>query len=311
MKTLLYIRHFQIVVATLAMAALIGLALSPAVAEAQSAPSFNYGNTAVTVDLSVIEDGGYGPSRGLASPNLSFPGYSGQRLLMPGSGMPTSRLHHAVPEIVASPAKPTAPSAQLQPPTKPQSMAAPNPPKAAPKPKVIVETSPPPPPAAKPKPRPAADKAPPPPPSPAVTAKETPPVPPPAVTAKDPPRAASNPREQASRPPAHEATLPGRALRLIFAGSAAKISPEVQTQLKSLAGRLGKQTNLRLHLMSYAGGKKLSSSKARRLSLSRALSVRAFLIKNGVRSTRIDVRALGNKATDEPLNRVDVMVVTR
>jgi hypothetical protein len=45
--------------------------------------------------------------------------------------------------------------------------------------------------------------------------------------------------------------------------------------------------------------------------LSRALSVRAFLIKNGVRSTRIDVRALGNKATDEPLNRVDVMVVAR
>ena len=298
MRTLLYIRHFQIVVATLAMAALIGLALSPAVAEAQSAPSFNYGNAAVTVDLSVIEDGGYGPSRGLASPNLSFPGYSGQRLLMPGSGMPTSRLHHAVPEIVASPAKPTAPSAQLQPPAKPPSMAAPNPPKAAPKPKVIVETSPPPPPAAKPKPRPAADKAPPPPPS-------------PALTAKAPPRAASNPREQASRPPAQEATLPGQALRLTFAGSAAKISPEVQTQLKSLAGRLGKQTNLRLHLMSYAGGKKLSSSKARRLSLSRALSVRAFLIKNGVRSTRIDVRALGNKATDEPLNRVDVMVVAR
>lgn len=306
-----------------AMAALVGLALSPTGAEAQSTPSINYGNADVTVDLSVIEDGGYGPSRGFASPSLSFPGYSGRRLLMPGPGMPTSRLHLAVPGIAASPAKPTAPSVQSRPPAKPQSMpapvasaapatvpppppkvkkamAAPNPPKAAPKPKVIVEASPPPPPppAAKPKPAPAAEKAP-------------PPAPPPAVTAKKTPPAAPEPREQASRPPAQETTSPGRALRLAFAESAAKISPEVQTQLKSLAGRLEKQTDLRLQLMAYAGGKALSSSKARRLSLSRALSVRAFLIENGVRSTRIDVRALGNKTTDEPLNRVDVMVVAR
>ena len=104
---------------------------------------------------------------------------------------------------------------------------------------------------------------------------------------------------------------PGRALRLAFAEDAAKISSEVQTQLKTLVRQLEKQTDLRLQLMAYAGGKALSSSKARRLSLSRALSVRAFLIENGIRSTRIDVRALGNKTTDEPLNRVDVMVVAR
>lgn len=301
-----------------AMAALVGLALSPTGAEAQSTPSINYGNADVTVDLSVIEDGGYGPSQGFASPSLSFPGYSGRRLLMPGPGMPTSRLHLAVPGIAASLAKPAARSVQSQPPAKPQSMpvasaapatapppppkvkkamAAPKPPKAAPKPKVVVEASPPPP-AAKPKPAPAAKKAPPPAPPPTVTAKKTPPT-------------APKPREQASRPPAQESTSPGRALRLAFAESAAKISPEVQTQLKSLAGRLEKQTDLRLQLMAYAGGKALSSSKARRLSLSRALSVRAFLIENGVRSTRIDVRALGNKTTDEPLNRVDVMVVAR
>ena len=104
---------------------------------------------------------------------------------------------------------------------------------------------------------------------------------------------------------------PGRALRLAFAEDAANVSPEVQTQLKSLANRLREQAGLRLQLMAYAGGKALSSSKARRLSLSRALSVRAFLIENGIRSTHIDVRALGNKTTDEPLNRVDVMVVAR
>ena len=58
-------------------------------------------------------------------------------------------------------------------------------------------------------------------------------------------------------------------------------------------------------------GESLSSGKARRLSLSRALSVRSFLIENGVRSTRIDVRALGNKTAEEPSNRVDVTVAER
>jgi outer membrane protein OmpA-like peptidoglycan-associated protein len=47
------------------------------------------------------------------------------------------------------------------------------------------------------------------------------------------------------------------------------------------------------------------------LSLSRALSVRSYLTEVGVRGNRIDVRALGNKVSDEPMNRVDVVVVER
>jgi len=45
----------------------------------------------------------------------------------------------------------------------------------------------------------------------------------------------------------------------------------------------------------------------RRLSLSRALAVRAFLIDQGVRSTRLDVRALGDKTGDGPADRVDIV----
>ncbi|MBT6085598.1 MAG: hypothetical protein HOH22_07570 [Rhodospirillaceae bacterium] len=47
------------------------------------------------------------------------------------------------------------------------------------------------------------------------------------------------------------------------------------------------------------------------MSLSRALSVRSFLIDNGIRSTQIDVRALGNKTTEKPINRVDVNLARR
>jgi outer membrane protein OmpA-like peptidoglycan-associated protein len=55
----------------------------------------------------------------------------------------------------------------------------------------------------------------------------------------------------------------------------------------------------------------MTASKARRLSLSRALSVRSFLIKSGVRSTRIGVMALGNKSSGTLQNRVDISISKR
>jgi len=76
-------------------------------------------------------------------------------------------------------------------------------------------------------------------------------------------------------------------------------------------GKLAENENTRVQLMAYAAGEDLTSSKARRISLSRALSVRSYLIEIGVRSTRIDVRALGDKSEGEPKNRVDVNVIER
>ncbi|MDH5749914.1 MAG: OmpA family protein, partial [Rhodospirillales bacterium] len=81
--------------------------------------------------------------------------------------------------------------------------------------------------------------------------------------------------------------------------------------LGAIADKLMEKSDIRLQLMSYAGGGGISTSKARRMSLSRALSVRSFLIEKGIRSTRIDVRALGDKTTETPINRVDVKVVER
>jgi hypothetical protein len=43
------------------------------------------------------------------------------------------------------------------------------------------------------------------------------------------------------------------------------------------------------------------------LSLFRALSVRTRFMKSGIRSTRIDVRALGMKSGGGPKDRVDVL----
>ena len=103
----------------------------------------------------------------------------------------------------------------------------------------------------------------------------------------------------------------GRALQIVFADTESKMPGDVEGQLDAIAGKVKNSDDFRIQLMAYAGGEGLSASKARRLSLSRALSVRSFFIENGVRSTRIDVRALGDKTDEQPINRVDVNIVER
>lgn len=95
-------------------------------------------------------------------------------------------------------------------------------------------------------------------------------------------------------------------MQIAFAAGASALPASAHGGLKELAERMKAQESLRLQLVAYAAGDDLSSSAARRLALSRALAVRTFLIDNGVRSTRIDVRAIGDKVPDLPANRVDL-----
>lgn len=66
--------------------------------------------------------------------------------------------------------------------------------------------------------------------------------------------------------------------------------------------------DIRVQLHGYANGSGESASQARRMSLFRALAVRTYLMKKGVRSTRIDVRALGRKDDGQIADRVDVII---
>jgi len=104
---------------------------------------------------------------------------------------------------------------------------------------------------------------------------------------------------------------PGRALSVLFDGTATKLPADAEAGLGALADAVRDAKDYRLQLMAYAGIKDLTSSKVRRISLSRALAVRSFLIDKGVRSTQIDVRALGNKTSEKPVNRVDVNLAQR
>ncbi|MEQ9349055.1 MAG: OmpA family protein, partial [Alphaproteobacteria bacterium] len=107
------------------------------------------------------------------------------------------------------------------------------------------------------------------------------------------------------------AALPpsARQERLLFAAETAALPEGVEPLLDAIISRMAADETLRLQILAYAAGTAETSSQARRLSLSRALAVRKYLIDNGIGGTRMDVRALGNRAEDGPADRVDLMLV--
>jgi outer membrane protein OmpA-like peptidoglycan-associated protein len=277
----------------------------------------------VTVDLSVIDNPGAAPA---SVPYMAASPASTPRLglMLPGAKTPISKLHVAVPKATGRiklrkpGSKPRKTARRSSKKTKKKArikrakIAKPAPPTiAATKPPAPLKSAPPAAPVAAPAPvkQKTAKTA-----KPAVKMPEKPKAaPPPAPVAKavKKPEAAPAPKEQAALPPAPETTGTGKTLRVEFKPAASKFPATAKKGLQALAKKLKGKNNLRLQLMAYAGGKSLSASKARRMSLSRALSVRSFLIVSGVHSARIDVRALGSKTTEKPLNRVDVNIVER
>jgi outer membrane protein OmpA-like peptidoglycan-associated protein len=100
----------------------------------------------------------------------------------------------------------------------------------------------------------------------------------------------------------------GQTYRIPFSTDSSDIPEDGRKYLDDLAQRMKSDSALRLQLLGYAGSTQDSASKARRTSLFRALSVRTYLMKQGIRSTRMDVRALGNLVEDGAPDRVDAVV---
>ena len=275
---------------------------SAGVLEAQTS-SYHSATDNVTINWGAI-DGAPAPQ---STPMYAQQPVARGGLLVPGPSTPRSTLH--VPAPNGSKMTLRQPSAAPSAPTPAPSM--PKAPSPAPAPQVAEAPTPPakiaPPPAA-PAPMPKAPAAPPPPTEQASAAPPPPPAMPAAETPKAP--AAPAPTEQASTPPAPATTGDGPA-QVLFNNDDTKLTADGQAVLAGVIEKLNADENQRVQLMAFAAGEDLTSSKARRISLSRALSVRSFLIEKGIRSTRIDVRALGDKAENDPKNRVDVNLVTR
>ena len=128
--------------------------------------------------------------------------------------------------------------------------------------------------------------------------------------------AAAPAAEEASLPPATKAPAASTSTgageySLGFASDSFELTSAAQSELNQVIAAMSNDDSLRIQLQAYAEGDSANASKARRLSLSRALQVRSYLIDKGVRSTRIDVRALGANVPSGPADRVDIKTVQR
>jgi outer membrane protein OmpA-like peptidoglycan-associated protein len=153
---------------------------------------------------------------------------------------------------------------------------------------------------------PTAMTEPPPSPGKAVTPPPPPHLPPPPVGADASPTAAPSQRLNAT-----SAVVGPVADRILFAVDTVKLPDEAKAELDQLAKRLSADEHLYVQLVGYAGGE-TDASQARRISLSRALAARSYLVDQGVQIKQVDVRPLGNK-TDPgtPPDRVDLVVAER
>lgn len=259
----------------------------------------------VIIDLSVLDGGG---GRLPAGANSQFAPNSGGFTQFPPAQRPVSRLEG--PLVNRSLAL-TPPASRTSLPTSRTASAAPvpaTPPAAAPQ-APVVKAPDPAPPAPTPAPAPAAATSPAPqaPATPEVTPPPPPAAPTAAAAAETPPPPPA-PTQTASRP---SATAAGDETRILFDAGSANLNDAAKSELDALAAQLKSDTAIRVQLQAYAAGTDETAPDARRLSLSRALKVRSHLIDQGVRSTRMDVRALGVKAEGGPADRVDAIVVRR
>ena len=114
-----------------------------------------------------------------------------------------------------------------------------------------------------------------------------------------------------AQPDANPVLSHGQQFRFNFAYGSSVISEGAQNRLNSIARSLKRDEKLRLQLLAYSGGEGQTLSQARRTSLSRGLAIRSLLMERGIQSTRIDMRALGDKSDGGPPNRVDMIIKSR
>lgn len=156
-----------------------------------------------------------------------------------------------------------------------------------------------------------------PPPAPVVVAPPAPPLPAPLVVAPPPipmpvvQPVAPAPQLAAAAPVPSASIRKGDNASVVFAAESSHLPDVSRAELDRIAQKMERDESLNLQLLAYAAGDEANASKARRMSLSRALEVRKYLMEMGVRSTRIEVRALGNKIEGSPADRVDVVLAVR
>jgi outer membrane protein OmpA-like peptidoglycan-associated protein len=132
------------------------------------------------------------------------------------------------------------------------------------------------------------------------------------VAAIPPPVAAPPPAAANAAVPAAVTLAGERTVRMQFAAGAEEVPETAKTSLDDLVQKLAANEQARLQLIAYAAGGANEANEARRLSLRRAVAVRNYLRDKGIASSRMDVRALGNRSEGSaPADRVDIVMLDR
>lgn len=130
------------------------------------------------------------------------------------------------------------------------------------------------------------------------------------VATPEPPQMAAE--TTAANAPATAAAMPAvptaSDLTLDFSTTSTTLTPQAKNKLDNIAQQMKELDNLRLQIRGYAKGTG-SSDGARRMSLSRVLIVRSYLMDKGIKPVRLDVQALGSATSSQPIDRVDLVFV--
>ncbi|MGH6891966.1 MAG: hypothetical protein ACREEP_06890, partial [Dongiaceae bacterium] len=134
-----------------------------------------------------------------------------------------------------------------------------------------------------------------------------------AAPAAEPPAEGEATEEAAAKAPAEPDNsqpappIPQGGIRIVFPADLNEVPSEANVALDDLATQMLADESMRIQIMCYAGGDADTESKARRKSLARCINIRQYLFKKDVRTTRMDVRALGLKSEGQPADRVDIV----
>lgn len=108
------------------------------------------------------------------------------------------------------------------------------------------------------------------------------------------------------------------AYRLFFDAASDALKPSETAVLDKIIGKMQGDPSVRLRMQAYAEGTPETAGQARRLSLTRAMKIREYLMNQGIAATRLDVRALGIGSAElgdtvsrskAPADRVDMIFV--
>lgn len=98
-------------------------------------------------------------------------------------------------------------------------------------------------------------------------------------------------------------------MQVKFAKSETEVPLSYQQRLINLSKSLREHPEVNIKIVAYASGSDDQRNIASRVSLTRALAIRGFLIDLGIDNVRISVQALGNKTEKGPKERADIYVL--